>query len=200
MSDDGNTEGENGVISGPWFSETPVTKYSSHTDEMATSRVCLSASEVKAITLSAFGPSFNHHFSTCFLENSYYLPSESDVRRLLAASRVSRLAYIDDRFDCDDFALGVKGEFSLYAYKRRKLKNQAICFGVVMGQFKWTEEAVNHAACFFVDQNKTVRLVEPRLPWRKLKNSTEKPPGWINPDEIKFFPVSDSSSCYLLLL
>ena len=150
--------------------------------------------------MDAFGQSFADHFSVCFLEDIYYLPDPKEVQRILAASRTSRLAYFENRFDCDDFAFGVKGEFSLYAYKRAQMKDRAICFGVVMGIFDWTNEAQNHAACFFVGRDRKVYLVEPKEPWLEMSTDGVAMPRWIESEKIILHQVSECKNCFLLLV
>jgi hypothetical protein len=101
------------------------------------------------------------------LDNEYYLPTVYEVKRVLAASRVGGLDYNTEGFDCDDFAFGVKGEFSQYAYKHKRdgrIKGYGIAFGVIVGQFAW--ETGRHVTCFCVANNNIGRprlyLVEPR--------------------------------------
>src|SRR5262245_32661452 len=47
-----------------------------------------------------------------FLDGGFYLPTLGEVVSILSASRVAQMDYSTERFDCDDFAFGVKGEFS----------------------------------------------------------------------------------------
>src|SRR5688572_3301299 len=50
------------------------------------------------------------------LDADFYLPTFSEVNFILGRSRVALMDYNTEAFDCDDFAFGVKGEFSLYNY------------------------------------------------------------------------------------
>jgi len=95
------------------------------------------------------------------LDVQFYLPTVYEVKNILESSRVGRMDYTSEGFDCDDFAFGVKGEFSLYAYRNLgKNLNCGFAFGVMSGNFEW--EAGPHMACFFVAQNRRIYLVEPR--------------------------------------
>lgn len=130
--------------------------------------------------------------SVHFLDDGYYLPTLDEVKRIFALSRVSRFDYVDQRFDCDDFALGVRGEFSLYGYEH-DIVRLPFAFGIIMGSF--TGIGSNHAMCLFVDDTETVYLIEPRRLQEKAGATKARAPS-----EIKVVSTDISQNCYLLLI
>ena len=50
-------------------------------------------------------------------DSRYFCPSLESARKVVRQSKVSRRRYVYEKHDCDDFALLLKGEFILDAYK-----------------------------------------------------------------------------------
>lgn len=50
-------------------------------------------------------------------DSRYFCPSLDSARKVVRESKVSRRRYVYEKYDCDDFALLLKGEFILDAYK-----------------------------------------------------------------------------------
>lgn len=65
-------------------------------------------------------------------DNRYFCPSLDDARKVIRQSKDSRRRYIEEKHDCDDFALLLKSEFILDAYKdgNRRYPHSA---GIVWG-------------------------------------------------------------------
>lgn len=202
LSSSMNATAAKGVVTGPWLDDASWLDFQSLQSTSASGIQSADAPSVKRHIFAAFGPVFDDHLTSYCLDTIYYLPSEQEVREILAATRIGRLAYIDERFDCDDFAFGVKSEFSLYAYEHFEGTKLPILFGVVMGRFDWQRGVARHAACFFVtgDEQRTVQLVEPRQPWSEYRKSNKPAPRTpIDPRDIILRPVTQCRACEFLL-
>jgi hypothetical protein len=94
-----------------------------------------------------------------FGDGSFYLPTLQEVQQILTASRLDRETWMEERFDCDDFAYVLKAEMSVHAYKSGDMKF-GLCVGMVWGNFDWVDGY--HAVNWFVDNNSTLRFIEPQ--------------------------------------
>jgi hypothetical protein len=130
---------------------------------------------------------FSGRFSNCeairLFDDEYYLPTTDDVHYVLGQSGITGLKWALQRFDCDDFAFGVKSEFSLFAYEDREL-TCGFALGVAAGGFNWAD---THVACVLVDADHRVWIVEPQARHR------------INRNGIDLHPSSQCWGCNLLL-
>jgi hypothetical protein len=111
------------------------------------------------------------------LDERYYFPTVGELQSILSHSRIARFNSIENRFDCEDFAFGVRTEVGLYSYTHNELTRYAICFGVIMGVFEWDRGSDDHAACFVItaEPGQPVYLIEPREPWRRLARESSGP-------------------------
>jgi hypothetical protein len=94
-----------------------------------------------------------------FGDGSFYLPTLAEVRAILDASRLDRRAWMEERFDCDDFAYVLKAEMSVHAYDSGSLR-YGLCVGMVWGNFSWVQGY--HAVNWFIDHTQTLRFIEPQ--------------------------------------
>ncbi len=94
-----------------------------------------------------------------FGDGSFYLPTLQEVQDILAASRLDREKWLEERFDCDDFAYVLKAEMSVHAYQSAAMKF-GLCVGMVWGNFDWVDGY--HAVNWFVDKHSTLRFIEPQ--------------------------------------
>lgn len=92
-------------------------------------------------------------------DNNYYLPTHDEIQFILEESQLERRHWLEDRFDCDDFAFVLKGEISSHTYKAGQLKC-GLCFGIAWGHFAWVNEY--HAANWFLDADNQLFFIEPR--------------------------------------
>lgn len=159
-----------------------------------------SGPDLKQHILTVFGSRLTGPAVVLLNDSDYYLPTVDEVRKVLASSEVGRMDMIDNRFDCDDFAFGVKGEFNRHAYQRDNLGDYAFCFGVIMGKFRWATG--NHAACVFVAADGQIYLVEPRRTERKksMPEGNQVPAPDIEPGDVRLFDVKECSEISLILL
>lgn len=92
-------------------------------------------------------------------DKSFYLPTVLEVKGILAASAGDRRVWLEERFDCDDFAYVLKGEISVHAYATNSLRF-GLCFGIVWGNFDWVDGY--HAVNWFISNDGELRFVEPQ--------------------------------------
>lgn len=86
----------------------------------------------------------------------YYLPPMADVDRVLAESAVNRKRWVEERFDCDDFAKVLAADFARDAYKDGT-RRSAYCMGVVWGQLPGP-----HAINWVITDDKRLHFIEPQ--------------------------------------
>lgn len=94
-----------------------------------------------------------------FGDGSFYLPSMAEVKEILDASRLDRRTWMEERFDCDDFAYVLKAEMSVHAYDSGSLR-YGLCVGMVWGNFSWVQGY--HAVNWFIDHTQTLWFIEPQ--------------------------------------
>lgn len=99
---------------------------------------------------------------TC-ADNDYQCVSKKEMEEFLADDNTNKLDYQSESNDCDDFALALRGRVVEW-YSRAKTK-KAICFGMVHGDIRKSEEDDEfrpHAINYFIDENKTLWMIEPQ--------------------------------------
>jgi hypothetical protein len=89
----------------------------------------------------------------------YYLPTVQEVQHILSASQLDRRQWLQERFDCDDFAYVLKGEMSAHAYDAGELRF-GLCVGMVWGNFDWVTGY--HAVNWFIAADERLRFIEPQ--------------------------------------
>ena len=79
-------------------------------------------------------------------DQKYFIPAEDRIREITSASLQHHQQYYAERFDCDDFAFVLKGEFCLHSFKNAELEF-SLCAGILWGEFSWvpTQHAINWA-------------------------------------------------------
>ena len=100
---------------------------------------------------------------TIFLsDRQYNAYDHMDIVRFLNHDLSDKKQYLSESYDCDDFALVLAA-----AAKRWNgvvgSKNSGICFGIVWGDIRDTDDKPNpHAINFFIDITGDLWLVEPQ--------------------------------------
>lgn len=84
---------------------------------------------------------------TYFSDIDYLLCGKDDIQRFLRADETDRHTYVKARYDCDDFAYRLMGQFSVPGWSH-------LAFGIV-----WT---TNHVMNCFVDEDMTFWFIEPQ--------------------------------------
>lgn len=94
-----------------------------------------------------------------FADEQYYLPTKEELNYLLQESRLERMAWTQERFDCDDFAYALKGEMSVHAYKTESV-TMGFAVGIAWGEFSWVEGL--HAINWAMDSEGQFYFIEPQ--------------------------------------
>ena len=92
-------------------------------------------------------------------DGTYYLPTLQEVQLILSESQANRRTWLEERFDCDDFAYVIKGEMSVHAYDTGDIK-YGLSVGIVWGNFDWVSGY--HAVNWFVASDGVLRFIEPQ--------------------------------------
>ena len=93
-------------------------------------------------------------------DGSYYLPTRAEIEAIMRASQSDRRMWLQERFDCDDFAYVLKGEISAHAYDTEEHR-YGLCSGIVWGYFDWIVQPF-HAVNWVLTSDTTLWLIEPQ--------------------------------------
>jgi len=79
-------------------------------------------------------------------DEKYFVPAEERIREITSTSLQHHQQYYAERFDCDDFAYVLKGEFCLHTFKNAE-SEFGLCAGILWGEFSWVtgQHAINWA-------------------------------------------------------
>lgn len=91
----------------------------------------------------------------------YYNPTMEEVKTILEDTKVDRLTYKENKFDCDNFALMLKAAFSRLALKDKE-RQREYCLGIVWGKIKMNGEWFGHAINWFIDDQEKLWFIEPQ--------------------------------------
>lgn len=91
----------------------------------------------------------------------YYNPTVEEVKKILEDTKIDRLTYRKNKFDCDNFALGLKWKVSKLALGQDH-REVEYCVGIVWGKIKMDGEWFGHAINWFIDDQKKLWFIEPQ--------------------------------------
>lgn len=117
------------------------------------------ANRVDALIRAALGDRFGADPGLRLGDSEFYLPTVDEVTQILVASQLDRRTWLEERYDCDDFAYCLKGEMSAHAYDAGALRF-GLCVGIVWANFSWVEGF--HAVNWFIASDEQLRLIEPQ--------------------------------------
>lgn len=126
------------------------------TGPRASDKVFISSSELRELVAKQLGAKLAKSFGFYLADAQYYCTPIADARRIIRASRVDRNTWIEETFDCDDFAHVLKAHFAEAAYKTGE-RRKPHCFGIVWGSLPRP-----HAINWMVNSDKKLRFVEPQ--------------------------------------
>ena len=86
----------------------------------------------------------------------YFCPTVKAAKSIIAKSLLDQQVWIEERFDCDDFAYLLKAEFVKDAYRQGE-RRSAHCFGIV-----WGKLPTPHAINWMINDDLKLRFVEPQ--------------------------------------
>jgi hypothetical protein len=114
--------------------------------------------EVIAIALQALSPLWSPNSTPRIYQsdNFYMCPSLKAANDIIQLSRDNRQKYVDQAFDCDDFAILLKADFSLCSYQNGS-RGGGYAFGIV-----WFERVKPHAMNWMINDDGILRFVEPQ--------------------------------------
>ena len=128
-------------------------------DEPAKGRL-MPVTEVQETVTQQLGDLISDQASIRFGDNHYYLPTSDEIEFILLESKLERKQFMQERFDCDDFAFILKGEISAHAYKAEQL-TCGVCAGIAWGYFKWNKRGY-HAVNWYLDSDGSLKFIEPQ--------------------------------------
>lgn len=120
----------------------------------------LSIAELRALITAQLGARMSAGCSMFLSDEAYYCPPMADVEEIVSNSLLDRVSYVEDTYDCDDFALVLKGHFAQAAYAEGK-RRKPHCVGLLWGVFG-TKNPINHALNWVVTDDLILRLIEPQ--------------------------------------
>jgi len=88
----------------------------------------------------------------------YVAPSLQEAKAIIHKSHLDAQQWVDDSFDCDDFAIVLKSNFSQAAYFNGTRKG-GFAFGII-----WLTEPSGHAMNWMINDDGILRFVEPQRP------------------------------------
>lgn len=121
--------------------------------------IIASYNTVQGIVRRALSGKFSSDPGERYGDGTYYLPTVEEIGLILKESELDRRTWMEDRFDCDDFAYVLKGEMSVHAYDTGDIR-YGLCVGMVWGDFDWV--AGYHAVNWFVARDSVLRFIEPQ--------------------------------------
>lgn len=143
---------------GPRFSMAAESPLASVTAPPAQGRLA-SSNDVHEIVAASLAGKFASDPGIRYGDEQFYLPSLDEVAWILGESQLDRRTWLQNRFDCDDFAYVLKGEMSSHAYANAEL-TCGLCVGIAWGYFDWLEG--NHAVNWFIDSTGALGFIEPQ--------------------------------------
>lgn len=117
----------------------------------------LNADDVRELVFKELKGKLAKNLSFHLADEVYYLPPLEDAKEIIEASELNLKEWIEERFDCDDFALVLKARFAEAAYKDGK-RRAAHCMGIIWGMFSEGPHAMN----WIVTEDKKLHLIEPQ--------------------------------------
>ena len=119
-------------------------------------KVYLSSDEVHQLLIKKLSGKLDSSFQIYLADEKYYCPPMKDVREIIENSSLDRKSWVEERFDCDDFAIVLKSHFAESAYANGK-RRAAHAMGIVWGIF---DEP--HAINWVITSNKQLHFIEPQ--------------------------------------
>lgn len=143
-----------------------------HTPRKGTrnNKTYITADKLRELITKQLGKKLDASFQIYIADEKYYCPPLKDVRQIVKESALDRQTWVEERFDCDDFAITLKANFAQASYKDGQ-RRHAHCCGVVWGMFDGEAHAIN----WVVTSDKRLRFIEPQTDeiFRPRKNDRE---------------------------
>lgn len=116
----------------------------------------ISDEKLREILVKQLGKRLDRDFGLFIADEKYYCTPLGDAKETIKASALDRQTWVEERFDCDDFAHVLKAHFAEAAYKDGK-RRAAHCFGIL-----WKAKPEPHAINWMINSDKKLRFIEPQ--------------------------------------
>lgn len=120
-------------------------------------KVYISSAELRTLISAQLATMLDRNCVIKLADAEYYCTPLDDALDIIARSQTDRRTWVEDVFDCDDFAHILKSIFAEAAYKEGQ-RRKPHCFGIVWGRIGGESHAFN----WTVNSDMTLRLVEPQ--------------------------------------
>lgn len=144
-------------------------------DGAGSEKVYISSSELRILLNDQLQGKLHAKVDIYISDGEFYCPSIKDADEIIRRSAVDRNSWVENRFDCDDFAHVLKAHFAEAAYANGE-RRAAHCFGIVWGNLPGP-----HAINWMVNDDLKLRFIEPQS------------------DDV-FYPRSDDEDIYFMLV
>lgn len=144
------------------------TKWYVSTSEEREDKEYISKADLRELVAKQLKGKFSNNFALYTADLEYYLTPLDDAKEIIKNSAIDRYTWVEERFDCDDFAHVLKSNFAEAAYKDGK-RRAAHCFGIV-----WGSLPSSHAINWMVNDDYKLRFIEPQTDAIFLPRDTDK--------------------------
>ncbi len=155
-----------------------------------TDKSYLSTDAVEKIIRETLKGKLAQGFDLYLGDGEYYCPPIADVQEILQASALDRKTWVEERFDCDDFAYVLKAHFCEAAYTDGQ-RRAAHCFGIVWGMLPGP-----HAINWVISQD----ILVMGLPPTPAKQASGPVLYFVEPQNDKIYsPRVDDTSIWMMI-
>lgn len=102
-------------------------------------------------------PNITFHLS----DNNYFLPPLKNAEEIISKTKVYNHEYVQDLYDCDDFAYILKAHFIEAGYKNFE-RRAPYCFGIAWGQLGTKPGIVHAINWMFINEDDEIHFIEPQ--------------------------------------
>ena len=142
--------------------------YSPGSGPASSEKVFIKSAELRTLIVQQLGRKLSSNLSLHLADNEYYCPPLANAKEIITNSEVNRNTWVEEKFDCDDFAHVLKGHFAEAAYKNGD-RRKPHCFGIVWGSLPDA-----HAINWMVTDDLKLRFIEPQDDRIFLPRRTDK--------------------------
>lgn len=130
--------------------------YSPGSGPASSEKVFIKSADLRTLIAQQLGNKLASNLSLHLADNEYYCPPLANAKEIISNSEVDRNTWVEEKFDCDDFAHVLKAHFAEAAYQNGE-RRKPHCFGIVWGLLP-----DNHAINWMVNDDLKLRFVEPQ--------------------------------------
>ncbi len=120
-------------------------------------KVLMSRQEVSELISNQLATVLGRRNGIYLADADYFCTPLENALEIISHSKTDQLTWVEEVFDCDDFAHALKAVFTQAAYKDGR-RRPPHCFGIVWGLI----DGKSHAFNWMVNSDLTLRFVEPQ--------------------------------------